>query len=242
MFLLRFFPQYQFLQWAMCLAIRPAPSRSVAQPGRALRSGRRGRRFKSYHSDHGFTAPKRFLSSFTIAAEVNPGSTGPRSLFMTHIPSGSAAANGCCQQAQGSHHRRGGTGFGLADPARHLAVSERTLNRRFKLATGKAPLRYLQSLRVDVAKRLLEGRAARVEVVAARVGYHNLSTFRRLFRRETGLSPRDDQRRFAPPSHGRGSPAVRNHCRPGDRQTKLTLKATPAARSRPAPTIEDSAP
>ena len=29
-------------------------SRSVAQPGRALRSGRRGRRFKSCHSDHSF--------------------------------------------------------------------------------------------------------------------------------------------------------------------------------------------
>ena len=29
-----------------------APCRSVAQPGRAPRSGRGGRRFKSYHSDH----------------------------------------------------------------------------------------------------------------------------------------------------------------------------------------------
>ncbi len=30
------------------------PCRSVAQPGRALRSGRRGRRFESCHSDHDF--------------------------------------------------------------------------------------------------------------------------------------------------------------------------------------------
>ncbi len=49
-------------------------------------------------------------------------------------------------------------GFSLAELARHLAVSERTLNRRFKLATGEAPLHYLQSLRVDVAKRLLESK------------------------------------------------------------------------------------
>jgi transcriptional regulator GlxA family with amidase domain len=88
-------------------------------------------------------------------------------------------------------------GFSLSELARHLAVSERTLNRRFKLATGEAPLRYLQSLRVDVAKRLLEGRAASVEAVSARVGYNDFSTFRRLFKRETGLSPREYQRRFA---------------------------------------------
>jgi transcriptional regulator GlxA family with amidase domain len=99
-------------------------------------------------------------------------------------------------------------GFSLSDLARHLAVSERTLNRRFKIATGKAPLQYLQSLRVDVAKRLLEGRAASVETVSARVGYNDLSTFRRLFKRETGLSPRDYQRRFAPRQQSRRPPAT----------------------------------
>lgn len=88
-------------------------------------------------------------------------------------------------------------GLSLSELARHLAVSERTLNRRFKLATGEAPLRYLQSLRVDVAKRLLESRGATVEAVGVRVGYNDLSTFRRLFKREAGLSPREYQRRFA---------------------------------------------
>jgi hypothetical protein len=34
---------------------RPGLSRSVAQPGRALCSGRRGRRFESSHSDQGFS-------------------------------------------------------------------------------------------------------------------------------------------------------------------------------------------
>jgi len=88
-------------------------------------------------------------------------------------------------------------GFSLTELARHLAVSERTLNRRFKQAVGEAPLHYLQSLRVDVAKRLLETKGLNVDAVSERVGYRDLSTFRRLFKRETGLSPREYQRRFS---------------------------------------------
>jgi len=98
-------------------------------------------------------------------------------------------------------------GFNLGKLARHLAVSERTLNRRFKSALGEAPLHYLQSLRVDVAKRLLEGGGLKVDVVGERVGYHDLSTFRRLFKRKTGLSPREFQRRFARRRPGRSMPA-----------------------------------
>jgi transcriptional regulator GlxA family with amidase domain len=100
-------------------------------------------------------------------------------------------------QAQSLMEKSLQRGFSLARLARELSVSERTLNRRFKLAVGEAPLQYLQALRVDVAKRLIESRRLKLEAVGARVGYNDLSTFRRLFKRETGLSPREYQRRFA---------------------------------------------
>ncbi|MBN3788461.1 helix-turn-helix domain-containing protein [Burkholderia sp. Ac-20353] len=87
--------------------------------------------------------------------------------------------------------------FRLADLAAHLAVSERTLNRRFRQAVGDAPLGYLQRLRVEVAKRLLESGVHRVEAVCEQVGYDDLGTFRQLFKRMTGLSPREYQQRFA---------------------------------------------
>lgn len=87
--------------------------------------------------------------------------------------------------------------FRLAHLASHLAVSERTVNRRFKQATENTPLGYLQSLRIDIAKRLLETTNLHVSVISQRVGYGDLSTFRRLFKRETGLSPREYQQRFA---------------------------------------------
>lgn len=88
-------------------------------------------------------------------------------------------------------------GFRLGELAQWLAVSERTLNRRFKLATGLAPLAYLQNLRIEVAKHLLESRPIRLETVSQRVGYADLSTFRQLFKRKTGLSPGEYRMRFA---------------------------------------------
>ncbi len=87
-------------------------------------------------------------------------------------------------------------GFHLPDLAAHLAVSERTLNRRFKQAMGFGPLEYLQTLRVEVAKRLLESGRLSVEDACLRVGYNDIGTFRMLFKRKTGLSPRDYQSRF----------------------------------------------
>ncbi|MEM5326131.1 helix-turn-helix domain-containing protein [Paraburkholderia sp. JHI2823] len=88
-------------------------------------------------------------------------------------------------------------GFRLSDLAASLAVSERTLNRRFKEALGLAPLTYLQNLRIEVAKRLLETRPIALEAVSQQVGYGDISTFRQLFKRKTGLSPSEYQMRFS---------------------------------------------
>ena len=124
--------------------------------------------------------------------DINRGS---QSSYAT-LPDGPPPADALVARAQRAMQQSLQRGFDLGELARQLAVSERTLNRRFKQATGSAPLRYLQLLRVDVAKRLFETRDLNVETVGARVGYGDLSTFRRLFKRETGLSPRDYQRRF----------------------------------------------
>jgi transcriptional regulator GlxA family with amidase domain len=97
------------------------------------------------------------------------------------------------QQMQATMER----GFRLSDLAASLAVSERTLNRRFKEAVGLAPLTYLQNLRIEVAKRLLETRPIGLEAVSQRVGYGDISTFRQLFKRKTGMSPSEYQMRFS---------------------------------------------
>lgn len=85
--------------------------------------------------------------------------------------------------------------------AARFAVSERTLIRRFKQATGDTPTGYLQQVRVEAAKRLLETTALSAEAVTERVGYADLSSFRRLFKKITRLSPGEYRKRFAQPLH-----------------------------------------
>ena len=68
-------------------------------------------------------------------------------------------------------------------------IPERTLKRRFKAATGSSLIEYIQNLRVEQAKHLLETCDTAIEEISATIGYLDTSFFRRLFKRLTGLSP-----------------------------------------------------
>lgn len=81
--------------------------------------------------------------------------------------------------------------------AAHFSISVRTLIRHFKTALDMTPTTYLQCLRVDSAKRLLEISQLKIDEVSARVGYSDPSSFRRIFHRETGYIPSDYRKRFA---------------------------------------------
>jgi transcriptional regulator GlxA family with amidase domain len=80
--------------------------------------------------------------------------------------------------------------------ANQLGVSERTVIRRFQAALDQAPLRYLQSLRVEAARGLLEAGDLNVETIAVKVGYNDVSSFCRLFKEKVGLSPGAYRGRF----------------------------------------------
>jgi transcriptional regulator GlxA family with amidase domain len=82
---------------------------------------------------------------------------------------------------------------------------ERTLKRRFKVATGTTLIDYVQNLRVEEAKRLLESGQLPVEDVSVEVGYEDVSFFRRVFKRLTGLTPSQYRRMFQPVLHARAT-------------------------------------
>lgn len=80
--------------------------------------------------------------------------------------------------------------------AKKFRISRRSLERRFKQALGVTPLVYLQKCRVETAKRLLEEGTLTFNEITYQVGYEDISFFRKLFIRLTGMRPKEYQQRF----------------------------------------------
>ncbi|MFD2264183.1 GlxA family transcriptional regulator [Lacibacterium aquatile] len=88
----------------------------------------------------------------------------------------------------------------LAEIVAASGLSQRTFDRRFRAATGYSPLAYLQALRIEEAKQMLETGDLPVDTIAAQVGYEDLASFRRLFGRLTGMPPGAYRRKFNIPA------------------------------------------
>jgi transcriptional regulator GlxA family with amidase domain len=80
--------------------------------------------------------------------------------------------------------------------ASHCGTSERSLLRHFRAHFGATPLGYIQHLRVERAKALLEATQLSFDEVVERCGYSDVPSFRKLFKRETSLTPGDYRERF----------------------------------------------
>lgn len=78
----------------------------------------------------------------------------------------------------------------LEEMARATATSTRTLARKVAASLGLSPQRFVQRLRVDHAVHLLETTRRPIDDIAALVGYADPAAFRRVFRGETGETPR----------------------------------------------------
>jgi transcriptional regulator GlxA family with amidase domain len=87
--------------------------------------------------------------------------------------------------------------YSLEATAAAAAVSARTLLRHFRDVQGMTPLDYLHQLRVERARQLLEVTVLDLPEILEQCGYQDPSAFRRLFHRETGLSPSEYRARYA---------------------------------------------
>ncbi len=76
-------------------------------------------------------------------------------------------------------------------------IGVRQLSRRFKKATGETPLSYLQRFRVEQVKIGLESTNKAINNLILDVGYEDPTSFRRLFKRLTGLTMQAYRGRFS---------------------------------------------
>jgi len=81
--------------------------------------------------------------------------------------------------------------------AARAAMSPRTLQREFAVATGQAPYEWIVGERIERAKELLETTRLTAERVAARVGMGSAESLRHHFRQRVGTTPAQYRRRFS---------------------------------------------
>ncbi|POX45898.1 GlxA family transcriptional regulator [Streptomyces sp. Ru72] len=77
----------------------------------------------------------------------------------------------------------------IADAARAVGTSERTLQRALDRVAGVSPLRFAQQIRLEQAVHLLRTTDLPTTAVARKVGYENATTLTSLLRKRLGTTP-----------------------------------------------------
>jgi transcriptional regulator GlxA family with amidase domain len=78
-------------------------------------------------------------------------------------------------------------------------MSPRHFSRAFRAETGVTPARYVERVRVEAARRLLEDGSEPIASVAAACGFGTPETMRRVFLRTLEVGPAEYRRRFRSP-------------------------------------------
>lgn len=101
----------------------------------------------------------------------------------------------------------------VASMAEYSGLAPRTFARRFRTATGYLPMEYVHAVRIEEAKQIIETEEGDMDEAGYRVGYEDPTFFRRLFKRQVGLTPAAYRKKFSglcmkvPPGGGRATAA-----------------------------------
>jgi transcriptional regulator GlxA family with amidase domain len=86
--------------------------------------------------------------------------------------------------------------YSLGELAKHLNVSTRHLTRLFQEELSTTPARFVENIRFDMARALLDQGHTATQA-AARAGFPSYESMRRVFARKLSISPAAYQRRFS---------------------------------------------
>ncbi len=119
----------------------------------------------------------------------------PYASMVQNVNHGDAAILQIQQWIAKHYHRRDI----VAELVKTSGLPKRSFDRRFRAATGYSPLAYVQTLRIEEAKFMLETGTIPIEQVGREIGYEDAASFRRLFRKITGLTLGAYRRNFQLP-------------------------------------------
>lgn len=131
----------------------------------------------------------RGVEAAKIAADFAVIDTAPATRAAYVPASHVAAANPFLLAAEHAVRQAGETAITVQGLARTLGASERTLNRRLKALSGESPREFINRIRFEIARTLLETTACSVKQLAASSGYADEAGFRRAFYRHSGMTP-----------------------------------------------------
>lgn len=92
-----------------------------------------------------------------------------------------------------------GAALDVPSLARRAGLSERHFARVFRSEVGASPAAYVERVRIEAARRLLETTERGVEEIATASGFGTPEALRRAMGRQVGLSPREYRARFGAP-------------------------------------------
>ncbi len=132
---------------------------------------------KRFHGEKAALKFARYANSARQLADVGVASAHPEH--------GDARV----QAAQRYIEQHSCAGITPDDVARHVAMSQRNLARRFQAALGVTPVRYILQCRIEQAKRLLARPNVSLRRVAIEIGFSDEAVFRRAFKQVAGQAP-----------------------------------------------------